>query len=74
MKTKVKTVYKGQVAVRDYIVDKAIEKGESLDIECNGAVMSLTPEKLRLGWRGDWYTSKYDGKKYRLVYFTWNAK
>lgn len=71
MKTTCKTTWKNTVGIRDYIVDKAIAKNEDLEIVHDKKSMTLSPEELKKGFKGDLFKSKYTGETYRLVYFTW---
>ena len=62
------------VSIRDYIVDKCIERGESVLIKYNNLQMLLTPDQLEKGTRGtEKYMSKYDDRVYSLVDFDWDS-
>lgn len=69
---KLNRLYGGDVSLRDYTVDGAIEKGESVEVSCHGQTMYLTLDDLKRGVRGtEEYQSKFNGKTYRLVDFKW---
>jgi hypothetical protein len=76
MKVKVKKLYNGCVSVRDYTVNKAVKKKESLTIECKGATMIIPNEMILVrGAKGSQpFTSKFDGRSYYLVDFKWQTQ
>jgi hypothetical protein len=72
MKTKVSKIYHGNVSVRDYVVQKAIDKGEPLVIEHKSERMTVPVEKLGQGIKQFLHlTSKVDGKEYDLIDYEW---
>jgi len=69
----VKKVWLGKVSVREHIYKKALRKKESLGIVHGSEYMFIPYEKLKTAksYTDQSFTSKYDGKKYRLVDFEW---
>lgn len=73
IKVEVKKVWLGKVSVREHIYKKALRKKESLGIVHGSEYMFIPYEKLKTAksYTDQSFTSKYDGKKYRLVDFEW---
>ena len=73
IKVRVNKVWLGKVSVRDYIYKKALRKKESLGIEHGNEYMWITYDKLKSAksYTDQNFTSKFNGKKYRLVDFEW---
>lgn len=74
MRVKVKTVWgAGLVSVATPYVKKCIEKGESLEIECKGAVMIVPLDKLKTKTpREASFNDKFGRRKaYSLYDFFW---
>jgi hypothetical protein len=74
MKVKVKTVWgAGLVSVSSPYVKKALDRGEGLEIECKGAVMKVSYEKLiKKNPREDRYNDRFGRRKdYELYDFFW---
>jgi len=69
----VKKIWLGKVSVREHIYKKALRKKESLGIVHGSEYMFIPYEKLKTAksYTDQSFTSKYDGKKYRLVDFEW---
>ena len=68
-----KKIWLGKVSVREHIYKKALRKKESLGIVHGSEYMFIPYEKLKTAksYTDQSFTSKYDGKKYRLVDFEW---
>ena len=76
MRREIKKVYKGQIDLRDYDVEKCIKKKERMEITHGGRKMFLTPEELvslRISVSHE-FTSSTGGKSYRLYGYVWNPK
>ena len=73
IKVRVDKVWLGKVSVRDYIYKKALRKKESLGIEHGNEYMWIPYDKLKSAksYTDQSFTSKFNGKKYRLVDFEW---
>jgi hypothetical protein len=73
IKVEVKKIWLGKVSVREHIYKKALRKKESLGIVHGSEYMFIPYEKLKTAksYTDQSFTSKYDGKKYRLVDFEW---
>ena len=73
IKVRVDKVWLGKVSVRDYIYKKALRKKESLGIEHGNEYMWNPYDKLTSAksYTDQNFTSKFNGKKYRLVDFEW---
>ena len=74
IKVRVDKVWLCKVSVRDYIYKKALRKKESLGIEHGNEYMWIPYDKLKSAksYTDQNFTSKFNGKKYRLVDFEWN--
>ena len=72
-KIKVTKTYKGTIELRDYDVKKCIEDGDSIEVEFDKEVMTLSPEKLKSDIRSTskLFTSKVGGKAYKLYGYEW---
>ena len=71
---KLKRLYGNVASVRDYAWEKCVDKNQGIIFVCNGAEMKVEPHEVRAATPGKTkFTSKYDGKKYRLVDFQWKA-
>jgi len=73
IKVQVDKVWLGKVSVRDYIYKKALRQKTSLGITHGSEYMFIPYEKLKSAksFTDESFTSKFDGKKYRLVDFDW---
>lgn len=74
MKKEIKKVYKGQVDLRDYDVEKCIRTKQRMEITHGGRKMFLTPEELvslRISI-SDEFESQNGGKSYKLYGYVWN--
>ena len=73
IKVRVDKVWLGKVSVRDYIYKKALRKKESLGIQHGNEYMWIPYNKLKSAksYTDQNFTSKFNGKKYRLVDFEW---
>jgi hypothetical protein len=73
IKVQVDKVWLGKVSVRDYIYKKALRQKTSLGITHGTEYMFIPYEKLKSAksYTDESFTSKFDGKKYRLVDFDW---
>lgn len=72
MRVKVNKLWYGCVSVRDYIVKKALEKGEDLEIEHDGQVMTV-PNNMLLFGRKNHQTnvSQFKEQVYDLMDYRW---
>ena len=71
---RLKRLFLGLASIRDYIVDDALKNNEGITIICKDQQMHLSPEDLKTGQRGtETFTSKFDGKKYKLVDYKWRT-
>jgi len=73
IKVQVDKVWLGKVSVRDYIYKKALRQKTSLGITHGTEYMFIPYEKLKSAksYTDESFTSKFNGKKYRLVDFDW---
>lgn len=73
IKVQVDKVWLGKVSVRDYIYKKALRQKESLGIVHGKEYMWIPYDKLKSAktYTDQNFTSKFNGKKYRLVDFEW---
>ena len=73
IKVQVDKVWLGKVSVRDYIYKKALRQKTSLGITHGTESMFIPYEKLKSAksYTDESFTSKFNGKKYRLVDFDW---
>jgi len=74
MKIKVTKTYKGCIELRDYDVQKCIDKKESIKVEYAGDSMVLSPEDLQnnVVSTSALMKSKTGGKDYHLIAYEWN--
>ena len=73
IKVRVDKVWLCKVSVRDYIYKKCLRKKESLGIVHGKEYMWIPYDKLKSAksYTDQSFTSKFNGKKYRLVDFEW---
>lgn len=63
----------GNIGIRDYLVNQAIENNEQLIVTFNNEKMALSPLELKRGDIGSkQFESKIDDKSYRIIYYKWN--
>jgi hypothetical protein len=69
----VKKVYKGNVEVRNYDVEKCIKENKSFTIIYDGDEMTLSPEELFIKRVSvsKTFESKSGGKDYKLYGYPW---
>lgn len=70
-KVEVKKLWNGRVSLRDYIVDAAIAKPESIMVRYGDDMMILSPMQLEKKFSMTECISKYDGKPYKLYDYVW---
>jgi hypothetical protein len=72
-KIKVTKTYRGLVELRDYDVKQCIEDDNSIEVEFDKEVMTLSPEQLKSDIRSTskLFTSKVGGKSYKLFGYEW---
>jgi hypothetical protein len=70
-KVEVKKLWNGRISLRDYVVDAALEKPESIMVRYKDDIMILSPMQLEKKFSITECTSKYDGKKYKLYDYDW---
>ena len=76
MLVKVKKIWLGHVSVRDYVVKKVLDKKEDLIIEFSGMRKTYPYRSLKTylsNTNREIFKSKYDGQKYSLIDFPWEA-
>lgn len=76
MKKTIRKIYKGQVDLRDYDVEKCIKQKKHMEIVHNGQKMILSPEELtskRVSISGE-FVSQTGGKPYHLYGYVWNPQ
>ena len=69
MKKTIKKLYKGQVDLRDYDVEKCIKKKEYMEVVHSGQRMVLSPEDLvnkRISVSEESFGGAMGGKTYKL--------
>jgi hypothetical protein len=75
MKTvNIKKLYKGNIDLRSYIVDKAIENNESIEVTLEGheGKMILSPEALEDDWVNETeIKSQFNRDSYTLLSYKW---
>ena len=73
IKIEVTKIWLGKVSIREHIYKKALRKKESLGIEHGNEYMWIPYDKLKSAknYTDQNFTSKFNGKKYRLVDFEW---
>jgi hypothetical protein len=79
MKTiNVKKLYKGNIDIRSYVVDKCIENGESIEVTLEGreGKMILSPEDLKDKLIGEptEIKSQFNINSYTLMSYKWQPK
>lgn len=75
IKYKIKRLFHGQASVRDYIVVKAMNEKQDIEIICKDERMIIDWQDLHKGKQcPDIFTSKHDGKQYRLIDFEWKPQ
>ena len=70
-KVEVKKLWNGRVSLRDYVVDAAIAKPESIMVRYGDDIMILSPMQLEKKFSMTECVSKYNGKKYKLYDYVW---
>lgn len=74
LKTRVKKLFNNCVSLRDYVVQEAIDKNESVLIALGEETMFLSVEDLKNGKaNGMEIRSRWDNKTYDLVDFKWSS-
>jgi len=70
-KVKVKKLFLGHVSIRDYIVEKSLEKQKGIVVNYNGRKMTIPLERLknRFQIHRQKFQSKYSEQKYELLDF-----
>ncbi len=70
-KVKVKKLYMGHVSIRDYIVEKSLEKQQGIIINFNDRKMTIPLERLKVTFQihKQKFQSKFSEKKYELLDF-----
>ena len=74
MNIKVKTIYQGQVGVRDKYITEAIKKKESLEITHQSGVMEIPPDQIKskiVGKSDRPFQDRYSNSFHYLYYFLW---
>jgi len=73
-KVKVQKIYKGYCSIRNYIVEEAISKNETIIVEYNKEKMELNPSQLKkyIQLSTKIFRSQYDEKPYKLYDYKWN--
>jgi len=73
IKVQVDKIWLGKVSVRDYIYKKALRLKQSLGITHGSEYMFIPYDKLKKArqYTDESFTSKFNGKKYKLVDFDW---
>lgn len=75
MNIKVKTIFQGQVGIRDKYIDEAISKRESLEITHQGGIMEIPYDRIKdkiVGKSDRPFQDRYSNKFHFLIYFLWN--
>ena len=73
IKVQVDKIWLGKVSIRDYIYKKCLRKKESLGITHGTEYMFIPYDKLKQAKQitNECFTSKFNGKKYKLIDFDW---
>lgn len=73
IKVKVDKIFLGKVSVRDYKYREALRKKQSLGIEHGNEFMIIRYENLKKAKQitNQTFTSKFNGKEYKLIDFDW---
>lgn len=77
MRIDVKKTYHGCIDLRDYVVKRCINDGESIDVHHAGYRMTLTPEQLKkdVVATSPLMKSKIEGgRDYYLFSYKWNPQ
>ena len=69
MKTTVKSMWNGMMPVRDVFVNPAIEKGEPLEVLCEGKVYIFSVEQLKTPHMKKPVKDKFSPATHQLCYF-----
>lgn len=76
MRYEVQVISPGNVVkVRNYDVRKCMENKESMEIEFEGSIMTLTHKELvskLKGMSGTYLSEFKGGQPYKLMFYTWN--
>lgn len=71
-KVEVKKLWNGRISLRDYIVEAAIAKPESIMVRYQDDIMILSPMELESKkFSMTECTSKFNGKTYKLYDYDW---
>ena len=70
-KIRLKKLFLGHASIRDYIVEKAIEKKQGITVEYEGMKMVIPLEQLkhRFQFHQQKFQSHFSEKKYELIDF-----
>ena len=70
---KIKKLWHGSASVRDFIIKKTYEKGQSLTIEYQGEQMTISNKDLITKGKVSDFTiqSKHNNEKYHLIDYPW---
>ena len=72
MKTRVKKIFNNKVSIRGYIIKGLIDNNDDLIISYGTETMTIKHQDLNKGTTdNNIYKSKYDGREYKLVDYTW---
>ena len=74
VKVKVNTLWRGRVALRDWIVRRAVEEGTDLIISHNHGTMTIPNEEidsLIVGKSASPVPDKFSNEFHFLIYFRW---
>ena len=72
MKTRVKKLFNNKISIRGYIIKKLIDNKEDLIVNYGKETMTIKHKDLTKGITdNNIYKSKYDGREYKLVDYTW---
>ena len=70
----VKKLWGGSVSLRDYLIRRAIDEGQTLRVIYQGDYMDLTPDDLKAKayqTTKQAFKSKINGKTYNLIDYRW---
>tara|TARA_R100001460_G_scaffold3675_4_gene10942 strand:- start:1275 stop:1541 length:267 start_codon:yes stop_codon:yes gene_type:complete len=73
IKVRVDKIFLGKVSVRDYVYKKALRNKDSLGIEHGKEFMIIPYANLKKARQitDQSFTSKFNGKEYKLIDFDW---
>ena len=73
---RVKSIWKGQVGIRDKYVNQALRENKGLEIICQGEFMIIPATEVKekiTGKSKEHFKDKFSEEWHYLIYFSWEA-